>query len=254
MFIVTGFHRSGTSLVAQSLQANGAHVGEDLIGSSFSNPFGHYEDRDVVKLHDNMLRINGHNWLTPRDFYPLVSDSSIGRAKRYIASRTRKDDITIGFKDPRASLFTQMWFNLMPQGKLIWAYRNPFDAAMSVVRRSLVELAHGNRSAINFRRSQLQLDLVLEAWSNYSINLLSTAKALPKKQVQIIKTDTASLRHVDLRNASEFVGLNTGEFVKTYEESLIQPTNWEIQKIYRSESALRVRKIHEEICEFHASL
>ena len=57
--LVSGFHRSGTSLVAKTLEANGVSMGNSLMGASFANKEGHYEDIPLVNIHDAMLAANG---------------------------------------------------------------------------------------------------------------------------------------------------------------------------------------------------
>ena len=55
--IIAGFHRSGTSLVSQLLHRAGLFLGYDLMGASFSNPHGHYEDIEVYDLHEQILTL-----------------------------------------------------------------------------------------------------------------------------------------------------------------------------------------------------
>ena len=62
--LVSGFHRSGTSLVAQTLHSNGVNLGENLMGASFGNPNGHFEDLSIVELHDELLNLHGLDWQT----------------------------------------------------------------------------------------------------------------------------------------------------------------------------------------------
>lgn len=48
---VAGFHRSGTSLLAQQLDGAGMHLGADGTGTNVSNTYGHFDDREFVRLH-----------------------------------------------------------------------------------------------------------------------------------------------------------------------------------------------------------
>ena len=57
--IITGMHRSGTSLVASLLQEAGLSIGERLLGPSAGNRKGHFEDVDFVELHEDILADNG---------------------------------------------------------------------------------------------------------------------------------------------------------------------------------------------------
>ena len=61
--IVTGFHRSGTSMAMQSLKKAGVHIGDSQLVANLSNPDGLFEDVEAVKLHDR--------WLAPTGAVPI---------------------------------------------------------------------------------------------------------------------------------------------------------------------------------------
>ncbi|ABN70622.1 hypothetical protein Smar_1536 [Staphylothermus marinus F1] len=42
--VVLGMHRSDTSMIAGILNILGVYMGERLLGASWSNPLGHFED------------------------------------------------------------------------------------------------------------------------------------------------------------------------------------------------------------------
>jgi hypothetical protein len=46
--IVTGMHRSGTSLLASFLRAAGINLGENLYPADSANPLGYFEDLDFL--------------------------------------------------------------------------------------------------------------------------------------------------------------------------------------------------------------
>ena len=52
VFIIAGMHRSGTSLTAALLQNVGVDIGQRLMGASYSNSKGHFENLDFVEFHD----------------------------------------------------------------------------------------------------------------------------------------------------------------------------------------------------------
>jgi hypothetical protein len=56
---IAGMHRSGTSLTAMWLSACGLDIGADLMSGQFDNPKGHFEDLELVKLHENDLQQKG---------------------------------------------------------------------------------------------------------------------------------------------------------------------------------------------------
>ncbi|RAQ45354.1 family 2 glycosyl transferase, partial [Arthrospira sp. O9.13F] len=57
--IITGMHRSGTSLTASLLQQYGVNIGQNLVGSNYGNIKGHFENVDFVEFHKEILRDNG---------------------------------------------------------------------------------------------------------------------------------------------------------------------------------------------------
>ena len=56
VFILTGFHRSGTSLIGRYLLLSGINMGAVLLGPHPSNPYGHFEDVEVLDFHTRILK------------------------------------------------------------------------------------------------------------------------------------------------------------------------------------------------------
>jgi hypothetical protein len=82
--ICTGFHRSATSATANYLYDAGFNLGENLVLGHISNAKGHFEDWDMVKLHDEQLTLSGTN-LQFHDQCNLTHDSM--PFKRYSQER-----------------------------------------------------------------------------------------------------------------------------------------------------------------------
>ena len=59
--IITGMHRSGTSLTASLLQSAGVKIGDRLMGKGTGNSQGHFEDLDFVEFHQQVLESQGLN-------------------------------------------------------------------------------------------------------------------------------------------------------------------------------------------------
>ena len=56
VLIITGIHRSGTSLTASLFQSVGVNIGENLVGPEYGNIRGHFEDIEFVELHKRILQ------------------------------------------------------------------------------------------------------------------------------------------------------------------------------------------------------
>jgi hypothetical protein len=135
-YLCTGFHRSGTSLLAQSLAQGGTHMGDELMGASFSNPLGHVEDMPVVRLHDKILEINGADWRYCQQSPLVIPQWFVPYIQRYITQSTEDNDIC-GVKDPRAAFFLDNW-EQAAQGNIryILVYRHWAPSCFSIFNRA----------------------------------------------------------------------------------------------------------------------
>ncbi len=132
--IITGMHRSGTSLVASILQQAGINIGDKLIGDSVGNPRGHFEDVDFYQFQQNILKRLGQTIMVQQPLDPsCITPQEIASAKQLIATRAH---IPVwGWKDPRTCLFLDFWHTLLPQAKTIFIYRHPIEVLLSLLRR-----------------------------------------------------------------------------------------------------------------------
>lgn len=142
-YLCTGFHRSGTSLIAQSLAKGGMHMGDELMGASFSNPLGHVENMPVVRLHDKIFEINGTDWRF-HQHSPLVKPDWFNNyISRYLKESAHSITLS-GVKDPRACFFLDNW--QVAGGdrmRYVLVYRHWSTAANSLLNRASRHLING---------------------------------------------------------------------------------------------------------------
>ena len=136
--IITGMHRSGTSLVSNVMTKWGVHLGDNLLGPGKGNKHGHYENIDFLNFQDNLLKRMGTSVYLQdatriNEYFPHDSEM----AKEIINKHTQSP--MWGWKDPRTSLFLDMWDSLLPNAKFIFVYRHPLEVALSICRRDLKE-------------------------------------------------------------------------------------------------------------------
>ena len=134
VLVITGMHRSGTSLAASLLQSSGVFIGDRLMNGGTGNSKGHFEDWDFVDLHRDCLTnqaTNREGWTTETDF--SFSGEYLERVRNLIAARVKYP--IWGWKDPRTTLFLDAWGQLIPQAKFIFIYRSPWDVVDSLFRR-----------------------------------------------------------------------------------------------------------------------
>lgn len=133
-FIITGMHRSGTSLTSSLMESAGINVGERLVGATPANPKGHFENWDFVDFHVDVLQSQGlssEGWVLQKEI--SVSQQLRDEAKLIIAKNSRSP--LWGWKDPRTTLFLNFWQELLPQAYFIFTYRAPWEVADSLYRR-----------------------------------------------------------------------------------------------------------------------
>ncbi|MGH9944898.1 MAG: sulfotransferase family protein [Pyrinomonadaceae bacterium] len=141
---IAGMHRSGTSMVTNLLSLCGIYLGDegDLMPPSPDNENGYWEHLRFVRINDLVLRHFGGAWDDPpraihvgwREkirLVPLMSEAKT--LLREFAGRE-----PWGWKDPRNSLTLPFWTSLVPELKVVWCLRNPFE-----VEQSLRERTHG---------------------------------------------------------------------------------------------------------------
>ena len=136
ILIITGMHRSGTSLTASLLQSAGVDIGSNLMAPSQGNIKGHFEDLEVVEFHKNVLEANNlspEGWVTLKTI-PEIPEHLLPKAQQVINYKRQITGMT-GWKDPRGTLFLNFWQSQLPEAKFILLYRAPWEVMDSLYRR-----------------------------------------------------------------------------------------------------------------------
>lgn len=180
-FIILGMHRSATSLIARSLHGE-CYLGSEkyFIPPSFDNPKGFFEDRRVVLLNDELLKMAGGSWDDPpsRESILALKGKPLmnGTVDDYIKGTLQTlhqeaNGKSVAIKDPRMCLLIELWDPFIPDSQYIMSYRDPKQIVNSLETRSkkyppekprkewmdLVKVY--NERANNFVQSKLSYDL-----------------------------------------------------------------------------------------------
>lgn len=132
--IITGMHRSGTSLTSAILNKAGLHVGIRLNPGAPGNPRGYFENLDFVRLNERILSSFGYpkeGWIfdhidkIPAHFYEDALETITLNGTQNMW----------GFKDPRTTLMLDFWHEIAPQGRFLFTARAPWQVADSLIRR-----------------------------------------------------------------------------------------------------------------------
>jgi hypothetical protein len=163
VLIITGMHRSGTSLVAGLIDQAGVNLGPQRIAPAADNPHGYFEDAEIVRFHQDLLHARGENILVTREFALMPTAAERAHAQELIAARAGLP--VWGWKDPRACLLLDFWNEVVPGARFLLLYRHPFDVVLSLARR--IEVV-----GFDFYTG-------LEAWYAYNARLLEFARRHP---------------------------------------------------------------------------
>ncbi|HXN36480.1 MAG TPA: sulfotransferase [Solirubrobacteraceae bacterium] len=146
--VILGSGRSGTSMVAGTLQAAGYHMGDNLLPPTSSNPKGYFEDQAINNLNEDILNqvapvkpstgwgrlypwrlAYGSRWLATLD--PTV----IVRATPEIAERMVHLTYyrPFCFKDPRFCYTLDTWRPALGDVVFLCVFREPGRTAASMM-------------------------------------------------------------------------------------------------------------------------
>lgn len=153
---VIGMHRSGTSCLAGCLEDLGLNMGE-VITAAPHNKKGNRENPRFWPVHDAVLARVGAAWDNPPS-EPVVWTSDERAALRAVLAEYDVLPQPWGFKDPRATVLLDGWFEVLPELQLIASIRHPLAVAGSLaarngyaVARSLDIWAGYNRALLRWR-------------------------------------------------------------------------------------------------------
>ena len=147
IYIICGFHRSGTSLIASLVKNFGISCDKNLFHQPNKfNKSGYYEDIRIVDLHEKIFKDHNLSWWDPnlKTVVYKKQKNYINEIKKILLSIKNKKNFFI--KDPRIIIFYELWqkatnslnINLNP----IFIIRNPIDCAMSINYRDGLNLNH----------------------------------------------------------------------------------------------------------------
>ncbi|MEM9506590.1 MAG: sulfotransferase [Cyanobacteria bacterium P01_E01_bin.35] len=213
ILVITGMHRSGTSLATSLLQSSGVFIGDRLMEGGTGNLKGHFEDWDFVDLHRDCLTaqaINREGWTTQADFG--FSGEYLERAKTLIAARSKYS--LWGWKDPRTTLFLNSWQQLIPQAKFVFIYRSPWDVVDSLFRRG----------DLVFKTAP---EIAIKTWISYNQAILKFCQQTERPWLLLRIEDVIQSPQFVVSSINQRLKLNLPSPQNLYDESLfsIRATN-----------------------------
>lgn len=206
--VITGMHRSGTSLTTSLLQSAGMFIGDRLLGDNLSNPRGHYEDLDFVEFHQGLLQAQGfgdEGWTDNAD--KPITGEYIRQAQELIAQRQDKE--IWGWKDPRTTLFLDLWSDLLPDAKYVFIYRSPWEVVDSLFRRGDLIF-------------QTNPDRAIQTWIDYNQKILHFCTTTSQPWILLRIEDVIQRPQSIIKAINQKLALNLRSPENLYDDSLFQ--------------------------------
>lgn len=221
--LIVGFHRSGTSAVARMFHTAGVDLGSSLLGAEPANPHGHFEDVEVVSLHDTFLARAGLTWKSLDADTGRLPEPSASELAELIQRRDAPGHMW-GAKDPRLCLFLDSWLRIAPDARVVVVFRRPDEAIRSLHMRHSrrhVDTRGTDPSDLDFWRLP---DLGIALWIHYHRRLLSSLETARNLHV-VDFSDRASLERLVSTLADRWdLALNTST-VPDLDPHLGKPTD-----------------------------
>lgn len=192
--ILTGMHRSGTSMFSRFMHESGINMGSEFYRDETANKYGHYEDVDFLNLQRKELAraFNGEDYLVYKNF--KLSDDFIEKSKKLFNTKTKLNkDADWGWKDPRTTVFVEHWLNIDPDIRFIFLVRKPESVINSLCRllktkRSIVEKTkylntyiYYNQRILDFIKNQSGKNWVLLSFEDLIANPSSEISKINKQ-------------------------------------------------------------------------
>lgn len=239
VLIVTGMHRSGTSLTANWLYHCALQLGEQLVGANDSNKDGHYEDIEFLRIHEEILSANGYPATGLIHHKPIdISEYQLEKMKAVVEVKGRRFD-QWGWKEPRTCLFLDTYRQLIPGAKYLVIVRDHVSVVNSLLKREfdVIDKEYSYRDIWArlkwnlFRRERTRLKhyrqhaaYYLNVWIDYNEHILDMLKSLPSKDHLVINYELLQKKDkevYDLITEGWGFKLKYFPFSKVYKQSLI---------------------------------
>lgn len=111
----------------------GIPMGDEMLSAGIGNVHGHFEDKEILEYHKSLLKENVVNTYLPKKTVKYGA-SDIKQAKNIIDNRNKSFQIW-GWKDPRSTLFLDLWSECSSDIKFVFMYRAPYEVVSSLCRR-----------------------------------------------------------------------------------------------------------------------
>ncbi len=133
IYCLAGMHRSGTSLMASYFERCGIKMGNELLEGKIGNMRGHYEDKEFLEFQKLLLKRNYSSTYIPKR--KLSVNAELKKVANTLIYKRCQQFPVWGWKDPRSTLFLNLWAECSPDIRFVLLYRDPHEVVSSLCRR-----------------------------------------------------------------------------------------------------------------------
>lgn len=201
IYVVLGMHKSGTSLVSQTLHHSGINMVDKVQEKASYEQGNHYERESTQLLNLNILNASNQFSL---DILPLprMQMSAKQREKMQSIIQTCNNRYQQwGFKEPTVCLTYPLWASELPAHKIIAIYRSPVEIWQ---RYRFKSVRHSHRAPLAAWR-------FINRWSEYNLNIINYLKATRENYIVISYEDLITTE-AEFERLQAFVNLPLKDF------------------------------------------
>src|SRR3989339_1460197 len=226
--LVLGMHRSGTSVLAGTLNIMGADLGKNILPPDKSNERGYFENSKIYQINEEILSKLGSSWKSLNELPPeWMKNTKYKKKLRTILNKEFGDSDFFVIKDPRLCLLLPIYESVLKEAGIKTFY--------IIVKRKDIEIAESLK-----KRDGFSINYSLKLCKRYNYNL---QKHISNKEKIILNfEDIINNTEETCMSLKKFIGLKnkkTIEFVKNFIEKDLKHHNLDLQKY--------IEKIAEEL-------
>jgi hypothetical protein len=164
IYIVLGMHKSGTTLVSQTLHRSGINMGDGFEDGGSYDAGNQWERREAFLVNLELIGCVERDYYSLEHYQELRGELPKAQesAMKEMIERCEATGEDWGFKEPLTCLTYPLWKHVLPPHKIVAVYRSPLE----VMNHYRTPLRRPDRA---WR--------VLRAWSHYNQGMINAVRA-----------------------------------------------------------------------------
>jgi hypothetical protein len=209
VYVILGMHKSGTTLVAQTLHHSGINMGADLSEDDLDYGSEKSESRQARLINSQILDSVGKFSLdVVPTFEPELNPEAEAQLRNFVTQQSQKYT-KWGFKDPRTTLTYPVWKPLLGEHKLILVYR-PMEYVWRHYTRGLLR----GFKPLSFKSLRKGVQSI-NAWVGYNAKLVALIEAGAEGtyllNYDLMMTDASVLEGLGRFTETELIDVRRGQ-------------------------------------------